>query len=109
MVTLLDCSKAFDMVKFSTLFKKLSNAGLPPIILRVLIFVYEEQFAWVKWGKSKSKQFRIVNGTRHGSVLSPSLFSLYMDELIVKLRNLGVGCHISGVFFGAALQMTWWS
>ena len=36
-------------------------------------------------------------------MLSPSLFSLYMDELVVKLRKLGLGCHISGVFFGAAL------
>ena len=103
LVTLLDCSKAFDMVKFSTLFKKLAVVGVPPIIVRVLAFVYEEQFAWVKWGRSKSKQFSIVNGTRQGSVLSPSLFSLYMDELLGELRRLGVGCHISGVFFGAAL------
>ena len=103
MVTLLDCSKAFDMVRFSTLFKKLSVAGVPPIVIRVLAYVYEEQFAWVKWGESKSRQFKIVNGTRQGSVLSPALFSLYMDELLVELRKLGVGCHISGVFFGAAL------
>ena len=59
MVTLLDCSKAFDMVRFSTLFKKMSVAGVPPIG----IYVYEEQFAWVKWGESKSRQFNIVNGT----------------------------------------------
>ena len=103
MVTLLDCSKAFDMVEFSTLFKKLSKSGVPPIVIRVLVFVYEEQFAWVKWGKSKSKQFRVVNGTRQGSVLSPALFSLYMDELLKKLRKLGVGCHISGIYYGAAL------
>ena len=103
LVTLLDCSKAFDMVKFSTLFQKLSAAGVPPIIIRVLVFVYEEQFAWVNWGRSRSQQFRIVNGTRQGSVLSPSLFSLYMDELLVKLRRLGIGCHISGIFFGAAM------
>jgi hypothetical protein len=31
MVTRLDSSKAFDMVKFSTLFRKLATAGLPPI------------------------------------------------------------------------------
>ena len=100
MDALLDCSKAFDMVKFSTLFRKLATAGLPPIILRVLVFVYEEQFDWVKWGKAKSKQFILMNGTRQGSVLSPSLF---MDELLVKLRNLGICCQISGIFFGAAL------
>ena len=40
MVTLLDCSKAFDMVEFSTLFRKLIIAGVPPIIIRVLVFVY---------------------------------------------------------------------
>ena len=103
MITLLDCSKAFDMVEFSTLFKKLVTAGLPPIIVRVLVFVYEEQFAWVKWGKEKSSQFKIVNGTRQGSVLSPALFSLYLDDLLVQLRKLGIGCHISSMFYGAAL------
>ena len=78
-------------------------AGLPGIKVRVLVFVYQEQFAWVKWGNARSQQFKIVNGTRQGSVLSPSLFSLYMNELLVKLRNSGLGCHIGGVFFGAAL------
>ena len=53
MVTLLECSKKlFDKVKFSTLFRKRATAGLPPIIVRVLVFVYEEQFAWVKWGRA---------------------------------------------------------
>ena len=42
---------------------------------------------------------------RQGSVLSPALFSLYMNELLVKLRNLGVGCHIGGIFFGAVLYV----
>ena len=28
---------------------------------------------------------------------------LSAQPLLVKLRNLGIGCHISGVFFGAAL------
>ena len=103
LVTLLDCSKAFDMVEFSTLFKKLLKAGVRPILVRVLVFVYEEQYAWVKWGSAKSKQFSIVNGTRQGSVLSPALFSLYMDELLQQLRELGVGCYIGGVFYGAAM------
>ena len=79
LVTWLDCSKAFDMCRFSTLFQKLVTAGVPPIVIRVLAFVYEEQFAWVKWDQARSEQFRIMNGTRQGSVLSPSLWALYMD------------------------------
>ena len=37
--TLLDCSKAFDMVQFSTLFTKLMDRGLPPIVIRMLISI----------------------------------------------------------------------
>ena len=43
--TLLDCSKAFDKCVFSKLFTKLLDRKLPPIIIRALVFVYEEQKA----------------------------------------------------------------
>ena len=102
LMTLLDCSKAFDMCKFSILFQKLHQKNLPAIVIRTLIFIYEEQTAWVSWGSARSAQFGIVNGTRQGSVLSPGFFSVYIDELLVKLRKSGVGCHIGGRFFGAA-------
>ena len=99
-VTLLDCTKAFDKCKFDILFGKLLDRKLPAVVIRVLMFVYEEQKAWVKWGKCRSRTFGIVNGTRQGSVLSPALFSVYMDDLIVKLRKAGVGCHIGGIYCG---------
>ena len=75
-ITLLDCSKAFDTCQFSKLFTRLIERGMPAIIVRVIIFVYEEQYAWVKWGRAKSSIFTIVNGTRQGSILSPALFAL---------------------------------
>ena len=100
-ITLLDCSKAFDTCKFSILFSRLIERGMPVLVTRVMIFVYEEQYAWVKWGNSKSSVFSILNGTRQGSILSPALFALYVDELLVELRTLGIGCHVAGVFMGA--------
>ena len=100
-MTLLDCSKAFDMCKYSIMFNKLLAKGLPAVVVRVLIVVYEKQFAWVRWGEAKSEVFPIVNGTRQGSVLSPTLFSIYMDEILVNLRKLGVGCYVGEVFMGA--------
>ena len=45
--------------------------------------------------------FSIVNGTRQGSILSPSLFAVYVDDLLVELRSLGVGCKVAGIFMGA--------
>ena len=100
-ITLLDCTKAFDTCQFSTLFQRLLDRGLPAIIVRVIIRVYEYQYAWVKWGNTRSSMFTIVNGTRQGSILSPALFALYVDELLVELRKLGVGCKVAGVYMGA--------
>ena len=34
--------------------------------------------------------------------MSPTLFSVYLDDLLLKLRKMGVGCHIGGVWLGAA-------
>ena len=100
-MTLLDCSKAFNMVKYSILFNKLLDKGLPAVVVRTIIVVYEKQYAWVRWGKARSEMFPIENGTRQGSVFSPALFSIYMDEILVNLRNLGVGCYVGEVFIGA--------
>ena len=99
-MTLLDCTKAFDMCRYDLLFLKLLDR-LPAIVIRTLIFVYQEQYAWVRWGKATSSSFPILNGTRQGSVLSPALFAVYMDELLVELRGLGVGCYVADMFMGA--------
>ena len=61
---LLDCCKAFHKCRFAVLFKKLMNKGLPPIVIRLLVFVYEEQYGCVKLGGKRSDQFQISNGTR---------------------------------------------
>ena len=94
-------SKAFDKCRFDILFSKLLQRGLPAIVVRVLIFVYEEQTCWVKLGGRKSKVFGVTNGTRQGSVLSPLLFSIYLDDLLLKLRGLQLGCYIAGCWYGA--------
>ena len=45
--------------------------------------------------------FPIVNGTRQRSILSQALFALYVDEFLVELRRLGIGCKVADIFMGA--------
>ena len=97
----LDMTMAFDKCKFDVLFSKIM-LRLPGVITRALIFIYEKQFAWVRWGNTcKSSLFQISNGTRQGSVLSPALFSIYVQDLLDDLQRLGVGCHVGETFLGA--------
>ena len=38
-----------------------------------------------------------------GGVISPKLFTVYMDDLLILLRKAGVGCHIRSTFVGAIM------
>ena len=58
---LLDCTKAFDKCRFDKLFSKLLANGMPPIVVRVLVFIYEEQTGWVKLGGKRSTPFGLTN------------------------------------------------
>ena len=52
----------------------------------------------VRWNSSLSDPFKVSNGVRKGSVVSPILFSVYLDSLLVDLSRSGVGCYWDGVF-----------
>ena len=84
------------------LFKRISESGMPAMVVRVLMHMYEEQYAWVKWGNVQSSKFSISNGTRQGAVLSPTFWAVYCDMMIKELRHLGVGAHVAGIFMGIA-------
>ena len=59
------------------------------------------QWATVLWNGSLSHKFSISNGVRQGGVLSPILFTIYIDDLLVELEKQGVGCFWRHFFVGA--------
>ena len=44
---------------------------------------------------------KVTNGVKQGGVLSPLLFTVYIDELLLGLKNSSYGCHIGHIFCGA--------
>ena len=82
----LDASKAFDRVNHSILFGKLSNRGIPRYVIRILSYWYENQQMCVRWGGTYSTFFCVTNGVRQGSILSPYLFNIYVDDLSVAFN-----------------------
>ena len=49
----------------------------------------------VKWDGQLSRFFSLAAGVRQGGVLSPTLFSIYIDGIIDNVKATNVGCYIS--------------
>ena len=102
-VTFLDCSKAFDKVSHYGILLKLIVRGVPLCFLNLIMYWYLNMFSCCQWNSIKSEYFQLITGTKQGGVLSPRLFALYMDDLIIKLRASGLGCHIISLFLACIL------
>ena len=98
---LLDASKAFDRVHYGKLFNILLYKKVPFVIIRLLLDAYIRQEARVIWNSCKSQYFRVKHGVKQGGVISPILFNLYIDRLLLCLQRSGLGCHISNTYMGA--------
>ena len=99
---LLDASKAFDRVEYVKLFTILRDWKLCPIVLRLLMNMYINQTIQVRWNNTLSNVCGISNGVKQGGCLSPTLFSLYINNLINILRKNNICCrygpHFRGVY-----------
>ena len=95
----LDAEKAFDTVPHSVLFDKLLRRGVSPLYVRLLAYWYSKQQFFVKWAGDTSSSFTVSNGVRQGSILSPSLFNVFMDDLSSLLSNTFSGCYFNGQNF----------
>ena len=50
-----------------------------------------------------SEYFSAINGVKQGAVLSPVLFCVYIDNLLLLLSKTGTGCYIGPNFIGAVI------
>ena len=90
----LDASKAFDKVDHNLLFKKLILRNVPLYFIRLLRYWYKTQMMKVRRNNYFSDSFLVSNGVRQEGILSPYLFSLYIDDLTSDLNTIKSGCYV---------------
>ena len=96
-VCALDLEKAFDCMNRFALFGKLMDRNFPNELLDVLESWFEAPVTCVKWVDHVSSFCSLLAGVRQGGVLSPVLFSIFIDGLVVKVQKVNVGCYFSSV------------
>ena len=90
----IDISKAFDKINYYILFSKLLKRHVPKNIVHTLVDWYTNSYIYVKWSGVISTCYKISSGVRQGGVLSPVLFNLYVDDVLVDLQRSQLGCVV---------------
>ena len=98
---LLDASKAFDKINYGKLFSTLLQRNINVYCIRLIVDSYVRHISRVSWGNHLSQYFELSNGVKQGRVLSPILFNIYIDKLLLELKVSGYGCYINNTFIGA--------
>lgn len=88
----LDLSKAFGLDDHNLLFRRVLDRSLPLFIHCLFVndlVLQSEHEGSMEWNSN----IFVINGLCQGGVFSPILFAVYIDELLLQLKQLGVGCH----------------
>ena len=82
----IDYAKAFDCVDYKKWWKILQEMGIPDHLTHLLRNLYAGQEATVRTGHGTTDWFQIGKGVCQGCILSPCLFNLHAEYIMMYIR-----------------------
>ncbi|CAF1009096.1 unnamed protein product [Brachionus calyciflorus] len=90
----IDASKAFDKVNRTVLWKQLIENCISPHIILSIINYYKKSMMLVNNQNEYSTIFQSTVGVRQGGKLSPKLFSIYINKILIKISESKIGMFL---------------
>ena len=87
-----DLEKAFDRVPRKVLELALRMKGIPEVLVRIVMCLYEGAKTRVRVESELSEEFEAKFGMHQGSVLTPFLFAVVVDVVTEFERVCQVSC-----------------
>ena len=87
MIISIDAEKAFDKIQHPFMIKTLQKAGIEGTYLNRIKAIYHKPTANIILNGEKLKSFPLKSGTRQGCPLSPLLFNIVLEVLVIAMRE----------------------
>ncbi|VDI71128.1 Hypothetical predicted protein [Mytilus galloprovincialis] len=91
----IDAKKAFDSANREMMWFKLMSIGINGKFLKGLQSLYVDVRYAVKVNGHMTDMFGVNMGVKQGCKISPSLFSVYVNDLVDEINNLNLGIPIN--------------
>ena len=92
----LDMKKAFDWIDRDLSNYKLSSVGINGKIYNIIKRLYQNTTSCIKLSSINTEWLNVKSGGRQGDSLSPTLFKVYVNDLVNELNSLNMGIDING-------------
>ena len=70
------------------------NINVPFNLLLLLEYWFANSRPCDRWGFNSSQFYKLTAGVKQGGAISPCLFSLYVNDVIIKDTSCGIGCYL---------------
>jgi exonuclease III len=94
----IDVKKAFDTVPHGAMLGKLEQMGIRAECLRFISKLYDDSLLQVNCGGGiHTRDIKLNRGVRQGCPCSPTLFNVFINDILDKCTPYGVHVHYSGM------------
>ena len=87
MVISIDAGKAFNKIQHLFMIKTLRKVGIEGTYFNIIKAIYDKPTANIFLNREKLKAFPLRSGTRQECPLSPLLFNIVLEVLVVAIRE----------------------
>ena len=93
----IDFKKAFDWVSRDLLLYKLSTIfNIHGRLFSTLSTIYESSSSQIRINGLLTDHFDVTSGVKQGDIISPILFSMFLNDLATGVKDLNCGIDING-------------
>jgi hypothetical protein len=77
----------------SHLFRRMYHAGIQDKTWTIIKSLHHNAESCIKWAGNTSDCFKVGMGDRQGGILSTDLYKLYINPLLDRLQDVGIGLN----------------